>query len=41
MACWQKVKFFKYHGAGNDFILIEDFSQGFTAAMKKKDTNAL
>lgn len=36
MASQQKIKFFKYHGAGNDFILIEDFNQMFSISMKKK-----
>lgn len=29
MPILHKIKFYKYHGAGNDFILIEDFAQNF------------
>ena len=36
MASWQQMKFFKYQGAGNDFILFEDFDNQFTYTMKQQ-----
>lgn len=32
----QKVRFYKYQGAGNDFIIVEDFDGAFSFTWKKK-----
>ena len=31
----KRVKFFKYQGAGNDFILVEDFNQSLNFEIRE------